>query len=80
VKKSLKYFYANLADNEGVLISGRVSLGKRFDKDSQSLADVLVSECKKNKITEIIFDRSGYKYHGYVRKFADTLREQGLKF
>ena len=31
-------------------------------------------------ITEVAFDRSGFKYHGRVRAIADAAREAGLKF
>jgi large subunit ribosomal protein L18 len=31
-------------------------------------------------ITEVAFDRSGYKYHGRVKALADAAREHGLKF
>ena len=31
-------------------------------------------------INSVVFDRSGRKYHGCVKAFADALREQGLKF
>ena len=31
-------------------------------------------------VSEIIFDRNGYKYHGQVKAFAEGLREAGLKF
>lgn len=32
------------------------------------------------KITQIVFDRGGYKYHGRVKALADGARESGLKF
>ncbi|MFA6098776.1 MAG: 50S ribosomal protein L18 [Patescibacteria group bacterium] len=32
------------------------------------------------KITKIVFDRRGYKYHGRVKALADGMRESGLKF
>src|SRR5574344_2757427 len=31
-------------------------------------------------VTEVVFDRSGYKYHGRVKAIADAARENGLKF
>jgi large subunit ribosomal protein L18 len=37
-------------------------------------------EAKKRNITSVVFDRSGYLYHGRVKAVADGAREVGLKF
>ena len=34
----------------------------------------------KSKISQIIFDRNGYKYHGRIKTLADSARAAGLKF
>ena len=34
----------------------------------------------KAGITEVIFDRNGYLYHGRIKALADSAREAGLKF
>jgi len=34
---------------------------------------------KKAKITNVAFDRSGYRYHGRVKAVAEALRENGVK-
>jgi large subunit ribosomal protein L18 len=35
---------------------------------------------KKKDISDVAFDRSGYKYHGRVKALADGAREAGLNF
>lgn len=44
------------------------------------LSQELSTYCKTNKISNIIFDRSGYPYHGNIAILADNLRKQGLNF
>ncbi len=36
--------------------------------------------CKEKGIENVVFDRSGYQYHGRVKSLADGAREGGLKF
>ena len=40
----------------------------------------LAAEARKKGIETIVFDRSGYQYHGRVKAFAEGAREGGLKF
>lgn len=49
-------------------------------KKAYALGKLLAEEAKKKKITTIIFDRSGYTYHGRLKSLADGLREGGLVF
>ena len=44
-------------------------LGKEFGKKLQAL-----------KINKVVFDRSGYKYHGNIKALADAIREQKIVF
>lgn len=40
----------------------------------------IAEKCLELKISEVVFDRSGYRFHGKVKAFADGAREAGLKF
>ena len=44
-----------------------------------SLIDIAKEKLKEANIDTVRFDRNGYKYHGVVAAFADTLRENGIK-
>ncbi len=41
---------------------------------------LIAKKCLEQKISNIVFDRSGYKYHGKVKALAEGAREGGLKF
>jgi large subunit ribosomal protein L18 len=43
------------------------------------LGKVIAEKCKEKGIKEVVFDRGGYKYHGVVKSFADSVRENGIK-
>ena len=47
---------------------------------SKIVAKKLAEKAQEKKITKIFFDRGIYKYHGRVKIFAETLRENGMKF
>ncbi len=47
---------------------------------SKLVAKRLAKKAQEKKITKIYFDRGIYKYHGRVKVFADTLRENGMEF
>ena len=52
---------------------GNVESAKEFGKH---LAELL----KQKKIEQIVFDCSGFPYHGRLRAFAEALRESGIRF
>ena len=47
---------------------------------SKIVAEKLAKKANEKKITKIYFDRGGYKYHGRVKIFAETLRKNGMEF
>lgn len=45
-----------------------------------AIGKMLAEEAKKKGITQAVFDRGGYLYHGRVKAAADGAREGGLRF
>ena len=54
--------------------------GKTKTEISKEVGKYLAEKALEKNIKEVVFDRSGYKYHGRVKALADGAREGGLKF
>lgn len=54
--------------------------GVRKTEQANLVGKLLASKCKEKGIENVVFDRSGYKYHGRLKSLADAAREGGLKF
>jgi len=59
-------------------IAGKTGIKKI--EQARLVGKLLASKCKEKGIDKVVFDRSGYKYHGRVKSLADAAREGGLKF
>jgi len=59
-----------------------IKAGSKVNKTelSKIVAIKLAKKAKEKKITKIFFDRGIYKYHGRIKIFAETLRENGMDF
>jgi large subunit ribosomal protein L18 len=88
VFRSNKQIYAQIIDDiQGVTLAAASSKIKEIEKSEGKKADkaALVGKLIAEKalaagITNVVFDRSGYLYHGRVKQLADAAREGGLKF
>lgn len=87
VYKSNKRIYAQLIDdNSGKTIIGisssAIKSGSKVSKleISKKLGELIAQKAKLKKISEVVFDRGGYRYHGRVKALAEGAREGGLKF
>jgi large subunit ribosomal protein L18 len=54
--------------------------GIKKTEQAKLVGKLLAAKCKEKGIESVVFDRSGYKYHGRVKSLADAAREGGLKF
>ena len=91
VFRSSKNIYAQIIDDQnGVTLAAASSLegekkakakAKGSDKDAAARVGKLVAERAKEKgVTDVVFDRGSYVYHGRVKALADAAREAGLNF
>lgn len=47
--------------------------------EAKKAAEMLAEKMKKAKITKVVFDRGGYRYHGRVKAVAEVMREHGVE-
>ncbi|MBS4959951.1 MAG: 50S ribosomal protein L18 [Clostridiales bacterium] len=47
---------------------------------AQAVGEAIAKKAMEKGITEVVFDRGGYLYHGKVKALADAAREAGLQF
>ncbi|MCG6186971.1 MULTISPECIES: 50S ribosomal protein L18 [Maribellus] len=86
--RSNKQIYAQLVDDiQGTTLLAVSSKLKDIESSEGTKSDKAAMVGKKVAekalaagITEIVFDRGGYLYHGRVKQLADAAREGGLKF
>ncbi|ADG71934.1 50S ribosomal protein L18 [Brachyspira murdochii] len=86
VYKSLKYVSAQIIDDsKGITLVSASSQekdlksGKNADI-AKEIGKILAARAKEKNISEVVFDRNGYIYHGKIKSLADGAREAGLKF
>lgn len=90
VHRTNNHMYAQILDESGkntvVTVSTlskdvRDQVKNGGNKEAAALVGKVVAEKAKEKnITSVVFDRSGFLYHGRVKVLADSARENGLNF
>jgi len=89
VFRSAKHIYAQLIDSEGRTLGSVSTRSKAISADLSSTGNVeaakkvglAIAELAKEKhISEVVFNRNGFLYHGRVKALADAAREAGLHF
>lgn len=88
VFRSSKHIYAQIIDDvNGVTLASastnekgqNVTNGGNIEA-AKAVGTALAERAVQNKITNVVFDRSGYLYHGRVKALADAARAAGLVF
>jgi large subunit ribosomal protein L18 len=89
IHRSVKHISAQIIDDvDGKTLVGISTQSKEFTsakdsgnvKGARELGKLVAKKALEKKIKEVVFDRSGFLYHGRVKAFADGAREEGLKF
>jgi len=83
VYRSLQHIFAQLIDdNEAKTLVAVGDFGLKGTKTERAfeVGKKLATLAKAKKITDVVFDRGGYLYHGRITKLAEGAREGGLKF
>lgn len=91
VYKSNKHIYAQLfSPNGGLVIASASSLDKNFkeltaDKKLSKMeeaflvGDLLSNSLISKNISSVVFDRSGFKFHGRIKAVAESIKKNGIK-
>ena len=88
VFRSNKHLFVQLVDDvKGhTLVAGSTLESEMKNKvggsveGAKSLGNLVAKRALAKKISQVVFDRSGYLYHGRIQALADAAREGGLKF
>jgi large subunit ribosomal protein L18 len=89
--RSLNHIYAQVIDDSrGVTLAAASSLetarksnelhGKNRIEQAAIVGKLVAERAREAGITQVVFDRGGYKYHGRVKALANASREAGLRF
>lgn len=90
VFRSEKHIYAQLIDDvKGVTLASASTLDKELRDQidnggnieaARKVGELIAKRGKEAGITNVVFDRGGYLYHGRVQALAEAAREAGLEF
>ncbi len=90
IYRSLHHIYAQvISDDSGkTLVAASTQTpelrdalkSKRNVDAAKNVGKAIAQKCLANGITQVIFDRNGFLYHGRLKALADGAREAGLKF
>ena len=87
VYRSSKNISAQIIDDvAGVTLVAASTVEKDFTENggnkaaAKAIGELIAKRAIEKGITEVVFDRGGYVYHGRVQELAEGAREGGLKF
>lgn len=89
VHRTPQHIYAQIFDRDSKVLAAASTLQKDVRADlkvtgniaaAAAVGKAIAERAKAAGISEVAFDRSGFKYHGRIKALADAARENGLQF
>ncbi|MBM4369087.1 MAG: 50S ribosomal protein L18 [Deltaproteobacteria bacterium] len=90
VYRSANHIYAQIInDQSGTTLAAASTLSKELEgrnghggniEAAKAVGSLIAERAKAANISQVVFDRNGYLYHGRVKALADAARESGLHF
>lgn len=88
VYRSNQHIYAQVIDDaNGVTLASASTLDKDLNlsgtgntEAAQKIGELVAKRAVEKGVSNVIFDRGGYLYHGRIKALADAAREAGLQF
>lgn len=87
VFRSAKHIYAQIIDDDkGITLAAYSTKDKGFEGNggnaeaAKKVGLEIAKRAAEKGVTQVVFDRGGYIYHGRVKELAEAAREGGLKF
>ena len=84
VFRSNKFIYAQVIDDaKGKTLAQtsdvKIAKGTKIER-AKEVGKLIALACTKIKVSQVVFDRNGFKYTGRIKLVADEARSAGLKF
>jgi len=76
VFRSNRYLYGQLIDDT----QGKTLASVNKAETAETVGQEIAAKAKELKVKQVVFDRAGYRYHGNIKKIADSARAAGLDF
>ena len=82
VYRSNKNLFVQVIDDvNGTTLAAASTLDKEVkNKHANKVGALIAKRAQDKKIKTVVFDRSGYLYHGIIKDLAEAAREAGLEF
>jgi len=90
VFRSDRHIYVQIVDDtSGKVLASASTLSKEFKEQglkgsgvpaAKAVGALIAQRAGEKSIGQVVFDRSGFIYHGRIKALADAAREKGLKF